>query len=74
VPIPEALLERTYPRRGRLCQYRLARAHAFTCSRCGQRKVAKLVAELDGDPARRLCNACYGLALAGDPSGNTIPT
>jgi len=50
------------------------RAHAFPCTRCGQWKIARLVAEVDGDPARRLCNACYGQALAADPSGNTVPT
>jgi len=68
--------ERTAPlhQPRRLRQYRLARAHAFPCTRCGQWKIARLVAEVDGDPARRLCNACYGQALAADPSGNTIPT
>jgi hypothetical protein len=45
-PIPEALLERAWPPRGRLRQYRLVRAHAFTCSRCQRCKLARLVAEV----------------------------
>lgn len=71
-PIPAALLIRAYPPRGRLCQYRLTRRVVFVCTRCAKRTISKLVAELDQDPARRLCNGCYGLLLAADPSGQTI--
>jgi hypothetical protein len=61
---PPAEIIKTYPARGPLQQFRLARAMPFACFRCGQEKKAKLQAVYDGDWSRRLCNGCYGCLLS----------
>ncbi|MCC7535015.1 MAG: hypothetical protein IT379_02310 [Deltaproteobacteria bacterium] len=53
-----------YPARGPLQQFRLERAAAFTCFRCGTTKTAKLRSVYAGDQSRLLCNGCYGRLLS----------
>ncbi len=57
-------LTKTYPPRGPMQQYRLKKATAFRCFRCGQTKTAKLVTIYNGDWERALCNSCYGRLLS----------
>lgn len=53
-----------YLARGPMHQYRLKKAVAFHCFRCGQSKKAKLVTAYDEDWRRVLCNGCYGYLLS----------
>jgi hypothetical protein len=62
-PIPFEI-EKTYPPRGPLQQYRLAQSAAFSCFRCGQSKKSKLITIYGSDWSRRLCNGCYGRLLS----------
>ncbi|MGX1542697.1 hypothetical protein [Streptomyces adustus] len=55
-----AEIKTTYPPRGDLQQYRLEASTTFTCARCRERKVAKLVATSAGAPDEVICNGCYG--------------
>lgn len=55
---------KTYPQRGSLSQYRLAQSLSFACFRCGRDKTSKLVAVLDNNAARLLCNGCYGFLVS----------
>ncbi|KAL2818991.1 hypothetical protein BDW59DRAFT_151731 [Aspergillus cavernicola] len=59
-------IQKTFQQRGSLQQYRLSKATDFYCSRCNQNKKAKLVATIEGDWDRLLCNGCYGYLLASD--------
>lgn len=63
LPIPSEL-EKEYPPRGPLRQYRFRDATAFHCFRCGVSKEAKLITIYAGDWDRRLCNGCYGRLLS----------
>lgn len=62
-PIPSQL-EKEYPPRGPLRQYRFREATAFHCFRCGVTKKAKLITIYAQDWNRRLCNGCYGRLLS----------
>lgn len=62
-PVPFEI-EKTYPPRGPLQQYRLAQSAAFSCFRCSQSKKAKLITIYGEDWAKRLCNGCYGRLLS----------
>ena len=53
-----------YPPRGPMQQFRLEKAAAFQCFRCGRSKKAKLRTVYGGDPTRTLCNGCYGFLLS----------
>lgn len=57
-------LEKEYPPRGPLRQYRFKDATAFHCFRCGTSKKAKLITVYASDWNRRLCNGCYGRLLS----------
>lgn len=62
-PIPSQL-QKEYPARGPLQQFRFKEATAFYCFRCGTSKKAKLVTIYGQDWNRRLCNGCYGRLLS----------
>lgn len=62
-PVPFDI-EKVYPPRGPMQQYRLAQSAAFNCFRCGQSKKSKLITILGDDWSRRLCNGCYGRLLS----------
>jgi hypothetical protein len=62
-PVPFEI-EKVYPPRGPLQQYRLAQSAAFSCFRCGQPKKSKLITVYRDDWSRRLCNGCYGRLLS----------
>lgn len=62
-PVPFEI-EKVYPPRGPLQQYRLAQSAAFNCFRCGRSKKSKLITIYGGDWSRRLCNGCYGRLLS----------
>jgi hypothetical protein len=62
-PVPFEI-EKTYPPRGPLQQYRLTQSAAFTCFRCGESKKSKLITIYGDDWSRRLCNGCYGRLLS----------
>lgn len=67
MPRPHSLpgqITKTYPTRGPLQQYRLAASTTLDCSRCGQRKISKLVTIVDGQSDKLLCNGCYGRLLS----------
>jgi len=53
-----------YPPRGPMQQFRLEKAAAFQCFRCGRSKKAKLRTVYGGDRTRTLCNGCYGRLLS----------
>jgi hypothetical protein len=57
-------LEKEYPRRGPLHQFRFREATAFHCFRCGISKKSKLITIYDEDWGRQLCNGCYGYLLS----------
>lgn len=57
-------LGKTYPQRGPMQQFRLNRATAFRCFRCGETKTAKLVTVYGGNWEHTLCNGCYGRLLS----------
>src|SRR6266446_10935663 len=62
-PVPFEI-EKVYPQRGPMQQYRLAQSAAFNCFRCGQSKKSKLITVYGDDWSRRLCNGCYGRLLS----------
>lgn len=62
-PVPSNI-EKTYPARGPLQQYRFTDATAFRCFRCGESKKSKLMTVYRRDWSRRLCNGCYGRLLS----------
>jgi hypothetical protein len=62
-PVPFEI-EKAYPPRGPLQQYRLTQSAAFSCFRCGQSKKSKLITVYGDDWSRRLCNGCYGRLLS----------
>jgi hypothetical protein len=62
-PVPSNL-EKAYPSRGPLQQYRFSGPTAFDCFRCGQKKKSKLLTIYRGDWGRKLCNGCYGRLLS----------
>ncbi|RED26088.1 hypothetical protein BJ123_12839 [Rhodopseudomonas thermotolerans] len=62
-PVPFQI-EKVYPPRGPLQQYRLVQSAAFNCFRCGQSKKSKLTTIYGDDWSRRLCNGCYGRLLS----------
>lgn len=62
-PVPSQL-EKVYPARGPLQQFRFREATAFSCFRCGESKKAKLIAVYAENWTRRLCNGCYGCLLS----------
>lgn len=57
-------IEKEYPPRGPLQQFRFKEATAFHCFRCGQTKKSKLITVYQQDGNRRLCNGCYGRLLS----------
>jgi hypothetical protein len=62
-PVPSEI-EKEYPPRGPLHQFRFKQATAFNCFRCGNSKVSKLITVYAEDWNRRLCNGCYGRLLS----------
>jgi hypothetical protein len=62
--LPRYEVVKTYPPRGPLAQFRLAKATAFPCFRCGRPKVSKLITVLREDWTHLLCNGCYGRLIA----------
>lgn len=62
-PIPSQL-QKEYPSRGALQQFRFKEATAFHCFRCRTSKKAKLITVYGQDWNRRLCNGCYGYLLS----------
>ena len=57
-------IQKDYPPRGPMHQYRLSEATAFHCFRCGESKKSKLLTTYDHDWQRLLCNGCYGRLLS----------
>lgn len=53
-----------YPPRGPLKQYRFDKSISFSCFRCGQSKVSKLITIYNNDWTKRICNGCYGRLLS----------
>lgn len=53
-----------YEPRSNLHLVRHAERRTFTCSRCGGQKKSTLVAHRVAEPAKALCNGCYGLLLS----------
>jgi len=64
MPNFSSTIVKTYPVRGPLSQYRLEKAIAFHCFRCGSTKTAKLITLYNGDVSKTLCNGCYGRLLS----------
>lgn len=62
-PVPSHL-EKRYPARGPLQQFRFREPTAFSCFRCGTSKTSKLITIYGGDWSKRLCNGCYGRLLS----------
>lgn len=62
-PVPFEI-EKAYPPRGPMQQFRLTQSAAFACFRCGQSKKSKLITVYGDDWSRRLCNGCYGFLLS----------
>lgn len=62
-PIPSEL-EKEYPSRGPLHQFRFKTATAFHCFRCGVTKKSKLITIYGNDWTKHLCNGCYGRLLS----------
>jgi len=62
-PIPSNL-DKKYPSRGPLQQYRFANAISFNCFRCAQTKTAKLITIYSSNWDYKLCNGCYGRLLS----------
>lgn len=62
-PVPSQL-EKRYPARGPLQQFRFREPTAFSCFRCGTSKKSKLITIYGDDWSRRLCNGCYGRLLS----------
>ena len=62
-PVPSSV-EKHYPKRGPLQQWRFAEATAFRCFRCSRTKKSKLICVYMDDWSRRLCNGCYGRLLS----------
>lgn len=60
------------PPRGRLQLHRLEALHGFTCRRCNRVKRSMLIALVDGDPLRPVCNGCYGALTASNADGEEI--
>lgn len=54
-----------FPSKGRFHLRRMTELQTFTCRHCGKEKTSKLVAIVDEDENKRLCNGCYGQILAG---------
>lgn len=63
-PVPPFDLEKSYPSRGPLQQFRLRESLAFYCFRCGTTKKSRLVTVYNGDWDSKLCNGCYGRLLS----------
>jgi hypothetical protein len=57
-------IEKEYPSRGPLHQFRFKEATAFHCFRCGTSKKSKLITIYNDDWSRQLCNGCYGRLLS----------
>lgn len=57
-------ITKEYPPRGPLKQYRFDKSISFSCFRCGQSKVSKLITIYKNDWSKRLCNGCYGNLLS----------
>jgi len=66
---PPGTVEKVFEPRGRLHLFAFEKVLKSTCSHCKKEKTAKKWAQLDGDWALRLCNACYGqvCAIEGHP-------
>ncbi|MEV5191155.1 hypothetical protein [Streptomyces clavifer] len=60
-----AKIVKNFPPKGGLQLCRLDSATSFLCSRCHERKVAKLVATNVEDRGLILCNGCYGQLVSG---------
>jgi hypothetical protein len=58
--------------KGRMQLHRLKALHQFTCCRCRQKKRSLLVALVDNDVARPICNGCYGNLSAAPAEMETV--
>jgi hypothetical protein len=61
---PLEKIVKEYPLRGPLKQYRFEKTISFTCFRCSQTKVSKLMTVYADNWNKRLCNGCYGNLLS----------
>ncbi|MDY0144119.1 MAG: hypothetical protein RBR97_19735 [Bacteroidales bacterium] len=61
---PLEKITKEYPKRGPLGQYRFDKSISFTCFRCGQIKISKLITIYNENWDKRLCNGCYGRLLS----------
>jgi len=59
MPTPPYEIQTAFARRGPLRRYRLRQVATFTCLRCGGVHRARLVAVVEDDWLRLLCNNCY---------------
>lgn len=61
---PLELVIKEYPKRGPLSQFRFEKSISFSCFRCGETKISKLITIYNGNWNKRLCNGCYGGLLS----------
>jgi hypothetical protein len=61
---PPATVVKSYKQVGQLRLHRLAERINFRCARCRGEKNANLVATMEGDWERTICNGCYGLLVS----------
>lgn len=61
---PLEQITKEYSARGPLMQYRFEKPISFSCFRCGQSKVSKLITIYNNDWSKRICNGCYGRLLS----------
>ncbi|MBX2905771.1 MAG: hypothetical protein KF744_07030 [Taibaiella sp.] len=61
---PLEKITKEYPVRGPLKQFRFEKSISFSCFRCAQTKVSKLITINNSDWNQMLCNGCYGRLLS----------
>lgn len=61
---PLEQITKEYSSRGPLKQYRFDKSISFSCFRCEQTKVSKLITIYGNNWTKRLCNGCYGRLLS----------
>lgn len=61
---PLEQIKKEYPSRGPMQQFRFDKSISFSCFRCGQNKISKLITIYNNDWNKRLCNGCYGRLLS----------
>lgn len=63
---PNIEIVKTFPPQKGLQQFRFAKVVTITCARCSQEKTSKLIAIIDNDWAKKICNSCYGILLSNE--------